>query len=126
MYSFETARAIVGILDFGKLSLILFKPFTFRVHALKYLLLILGCISILISLFSFMSSFVLQSRSLFVKNLNFKTSDESLRKHFSQQMKEGKVVSVRVFLSEPTFKHLCKILFNLIISWHYSVLSMCR
>ncbi|PSS01112.1 Multiple RNA-binding domain-containing protein, partial [Actinidia chinensis var. chinensis] len=38
----------------------------------------------------------IESRSLFVKNLNFKTSDESLRKHFSQQMKEGKVVSVRV------------------------------
>lgn len=43
-------------------------------------------------------SFMQQSRSLFVKNLNFKTSGESLRKHFSEHMKEGKIRSVRVIL----------------------------
>lgn len=43
-------------------------------------------------------SFMRQSRSLFVKNLNFKTSGESLRKHFSEHMKEGKIRSVRVIL----------------------------
>ena len=39
---------------------------------------------------------LLQSRSLFVKNLNFSTSDESLRKHFSERMKEGEILSVKV------------------------------
>ena len=39
---------------------------------------------------------LLQSRSLFVKNLNFKTADESLKKHFSEHMKEGRIQSVRV------------------------------
>ncbi|KAK9152588.1 hypothetical protein Sjap_000068 [Stephania japonica] len=37
-----------------------------------------------------------ESRSLFVKNLNFKTSDESLRKHFTENMKEGSIHSVKV------------------------------
>ncbi|KAK9131620.1 hypothetical protein Scep_011148 [Stephania cephalantha] len=37
-----------------------------------------------------------ESRSLFVKNLNFKTSDESLRKHFTENMKEGSIRSVKV------------------------------
>ncbi|WJX87402.1 hypothetical protein P8452_69601 [Trifolium repens] len=37
-----------------------------------------------------------ESRSLFVKNLNFKTTDEDLRKHFSEHMKEGKILSVKV------------------------------
>ena len=48
----------------------------------------------LFNLFSFMQ----QPRSLFVKNLNFKTSGESLRKHFIENMKEGKIRSVRVIL----------------------------
>ncbi|KAF2321255.1 hypothetical protein GH714_037378 [Hevea brasiliensis] len=38
----------------------------------------------------------IESRSLFVKNLNFKTSDESLKKHFGEHMKEGKILSVRI------------------------------
>ncbi|KAI8568595.1 hypothetical protein RHMOL_Rhmol02G0213000 [Rhododendron molle] len=38
----------------------------------------------------------IESRSLYVKNLNFKTSDASLGKHFSELMKEGKVLSARV------------------------------
>ncbi|KAL6499988.1 hypothetical protein OROGR_027898 [Orobanche gracilis] len=38
----------------------------------------------------------IQSRSLFVKNLNFKTTEESLRKHFSEHIKEGSILSVKV------------------------------
>ncbi|KAH9790124.1 nucleotide binding [Citrus sinensis] len=37
-----------------------------------------------------------ESRSLFVKNLNFKTSDENLRKHFGEHIKEGRILSVKV------------------------------
>lgn len=36
-----------------------------------------------------------ESRSVFVKNLNFKTSDASLKEHFSKHMKEGKIKCVR-------------------------------
>lgn len=39
-----------------------------------------------------------QSRSLFVKNLNFKTSDENLRKHFGEHIKEGRILSVKVII----------------------------
>ncbi|KAJ6388412.1 hypothetical protein OIU77_026896 [Salix suchowensis] len=38
----------------------------------------------------------IESRSLFVKNLNFKTADETLKKHFSEHMKEGRIQSVRI------------------------------
>ncbi|KAI5426732.1 hypothetical protein KIW84_032237 [Lathyrus oleraceus] len=38
----------------------------------------------------------IEARSLFVKNLNFKTTDESLRQHFSENMKEGRILSVKV------------------------------
>jgi hypothetical protein len=48
--------------------------------------------------FFFFLSILLQSRSLFVKNLNFKTADESLKKHFSDHMKEGRILSVRVII----------------------------
>lgn len=37
-----------------------------------------------------------QSRSIFVKNLNFKTSSESLQKYFVEQVKKGTVSSVKV------------------------------
>ncbi|KAF5752818.1 multiple RNA-binding domain-containing protein 1-like isoform X2 [Tripterygium wilfordii] len=37
-----------------------------------------------------------ESRSLFVKNLNFKTSDESLKEHFREHLKEGEIMSVKV------------------------------
>ncbi|KAH7514831.1 hypothetical protein FEM48_Zijuj11G0132200 [Ziziphus jujuba var. spinosa] len=37
-----------------------------------------------------------QSRSLFIKNLNFKTSDDSLKKHFSEHIKEGTLLSVKI------------------------------
>ncbi|GAV64366.1 RRM_1 domain-containing protein [Cephalotus follicularis] len=38
----------------------------------------------------------IESRSLFVKNLNFKTSDEALKKHFSEHMKEGRILSLKL------------------------------
>ncbi|KAF8747156.1 hypothetical protein HU200_013290 [Digitaria exilis] len=37
-----------------------------------------------------------QSRSVFVKNLNFKTTDESLRQHFITKLKSGSLKSVKV------------------------------
>lgn len=49
---------------------------------------------------------MLQSRSLYVKNLNFKTSDASLGKHFSELIKNGKVLSARVIHLDPTSGHL--------------------
>ena len=39
-----------------------------------------------------------QSRTLYVKNLNFKTSDESLKKYFSEQVKEGSILSAKVII----------------------------
>ncbi|XP_020554084.1 multiple RNA-binding domain-containing protein 1 isoform X2 [Sesamum indicum] len=38
----------------------------------------------------------IESRSLYVKNLNFKTSDDSVKKHFTEHMKGGKILSIRV------------------------------
>ncbi|THU52618.1 hypothetical protein C4D60_Mb10t05850 [Musa balbisiana] len=38
----------------------------------------------------------MESRSLFVKNLNFKTTDDTLKKHFSDKMKNGTIKSVKV------------------------------
>lgn len=58
-----------------------------------FLFLMLGVYILINCLF-----FFLQSRSLFVKNLNFKTSDESLKKYFSEHVKEGRILSVRVIL----------------------------
>ncbi|EPS58047.1 hypothetical protein M569_16770, partial [Genlisea aurea] len=37
-----------------------------------------------------------ESRSLYVKNLNFGTSEEALKSHFAEHMKEGKILSARV------------------------------
>ncbi|RZC85977.1 hypothetical protein C5167_026647 [Papaver somniferum] len=37
-----------------------------------------------------------ESRSLFVKNLNFRTSDENLKKHFTDKIKEGRIQSAKV------------------------------
>ncbi|KAF9618217.1 hypothetical protein IFM89_000852 [Coptis chinensis] len=49
-----------------------------------------------------------ESRSLFVKNLNFKTSDDSLRKHFNENMKEGSVRSVKVMKHEKNGKNVSR------------------
>jgi hypothetical protein len=40
----------------------------------------------------------LQSRSVFVKNLNFKTTDESLKQHFSTKIKGGSLKSATVWI----------------------------
>ncbi|KAI3994991.1 hypothetical protein MKX01_019805 [Papaver californicum] len=37
-----------------------------------------------------------ESRSLFVKNLNFRTSDENLKKYFTEKIKEGRIQSAKV------------------------------
>ncbi|CAK8561013.1 unnamed protein product [Lathyrus sativus] len=37
-----------------------------------------------------------EARSMFVKNLSFQTTDEGFRKHFTEHMKEGKILSVKV------------------------------
>lgn len=66
---------------------------------------------------------ILQSRSLYVKNLSFKTSDESLKKHFSEQVKEGKIFSVKVIIQLAriiTFIYLIYFFFSI------SPISMCR
>ncbi|KAL9145488.1 hypothetical protein ABFS82_13G045900 [Erythranthe guttata] len=39
----------------------------------------------------------IESRSLYVKNLNFRSSDENLKTHFAEHMKGGNILSVRVF-----------------------------
>ncbi|CBI27238.3 unnamed protein product, partial [Vitis vinifera] len=85
-----------------------------------------------------------ESRSLFVKNLNFKTSGESLRKHFSEHMKEGKIRSVRVkehlkngknvsmgfgfieFDSVETAVNVCSNLQGTVLDGHALILQLCR
>ena len=84
-------------------------------------LLIIHFYILLIALLSSM----FQSRSLFVKNLNFKTSDENLRKHFSEHMKEGSIISVRVNYLDPlNVTNDVHCFFT--VSYYISVLSMCR
>ncbi|GLT59947.1 hypothetical protein SLA2020_327400 [Shorea laevis] len=86
----------------------------------------------------------IESRSLFIKNLNFKTSDESLKKHFSEQMKEGKIRSVRVkkhskngkqvsmgygfieFDSVETATRVCSDLQGTILDGHALILQLCH
>ncbi|KAF5944668.1 hypothetical protein HYC85_018745 [Camellia sinensis] len=86
----------------------------------------------------------IESRSLFVKNLNFKTSDEALRKYFSEQIKEGKVLSVRVkkhlkngknvsmgfgFLeldSVETAANVCRDLQGTVLDGHALILQLCH
>ncbi|KAA8544700.1 hypothetical protein F0562_019453 [Nyssa sinensis] len=85
-----------------------------------------------------------ESRSLFVKNLNFKTSDEILRKHFSEHMKEGRIGSVRVkkhlkngknvsmgfgfieFDSVETATNVCRDLQGTVLDGHALILQLCH
>ncbi|XP_031284877.1 multiple RNA-binding domain-containing protein 1 isoform X2 [Pistacia vera] len=85
-----------------------------------------------------------ESRSLFVKNLNFKTSDENLRKHFNEHMKEGRIQSVRVkkhmkngknvsmgfgfieFDSVETAANVCRDLQGTILDGHALILQLCH
>ncbi|KAG7031177.1 MRD1, partial [Cucurbita argyrosperma subsp. argyrosperma] len=85
-----------------------------------------------------------ESRSLFVKNLNFKTTDESLRKHFSENMKEGRILSAKVkkhikkgqhvsmgfgfleFDSVETATRVCSNLQGTVLDSHALILQMCH
>lgn len=85
-----------------------------------------------------------ESRSVFVKNLNFKTSDESLRKHFSDNMKKGCIKSVKVkkhlkngknvsmgfgfieFDSVETATDICRDLQGTISDGHALILQLCH
>ncbi|KAG7015160.1 MRD1, partial [Cucurbita argyrosperma subsp. argyrosperma] len=85
-----------------------------------------------------------ESRSLFVKNLNFKTSDESLRKHFSEHMKGGRILSAKVkkhikkgqhvsmgfgfleFDSVETATSVCSNLQGTVLDGHAVMLQMCH
>ncbi|KAK2983307.1 hypothetical protein RJ640_011630 [Escallonia rubra] len=91
-----------------------------------------------------MGEAVLASRSLFVKNLNFKTSDESLKKHFTEHMKEGRILSVRVkkhlkngknvsmgfgfveFDSVDTAMNICRDLQGTVLDGHALILQLCH
>ncbi|XP_008383339.1 multiple RNA-binding domain-containing protein 1 [Malus sylvestris] len=85
-----------------------------------------------------------ESRSLYVKNLSFRTSDESLKKHFSGQVKEGKLLSVKVkkhlkngknvsmgfgfleFESVETATNVCRDLQGTILDGHALILQLCH
>ncbi|KAF7803955.1 multiple RNA-binding domain-containing protein 1 [Senna tora] len=49
-----------------------------------------------------------EARSLYVKNLNFKTSDESLKNHFSEHVKEGRILSAKVNKHMRNGKHVSR------------------
>ncbi|CAJ1971923.1 unnamed protein product [Sphenostylis stenocarpa] len=84
------------------------------------------------------------ARSLFVKNLNFKTTDESLRKHFSELLKEGRILSVKVkkhlksgknvsmgfgfveFDSPETATNVCRDLQGTVLDSHALILQPCH
>ncbi|KAI3824603.1 hypothetical protein L1987_06067 [Smallanthus sonchifolius] len=85
-----------------------------------------------------------ESRSLFVKNLNFRTTDESLKKHFIEHVKEGKLRSVRIkkhlkngknvsmgfgfleFDSVDTATHVCRDLQGTVLDGHALILQLCH
>lgn len=85
-----------------------------------------------------------ESRSLFVKNLNFRTTDESLKKHFVEHVKEGKLRSVRIkkhlkngknvsmgfgfleFDSVDTAIHVCRDLQGTVLDGHALILQLCH
>ncbi|KAL3523166.1 hypothetical protein ACH5RR_016000 [Cinchona calisaya] len=85
-----------------------------------------------------------ESRSLYVKNLNFKTSDESLKKHFREHLEEGRILSVRVkkhlkkgknvsmgfgfieFDSVDTAMNVCRDLQGTVLDGHALILQLCH
>ncbi|WVY91495.1 hypothetical protein V8G54_037009 [Vigna mungo] len=85
-----------------------------------------------------------EARSLFVKNINFKTTDENLRKHFSELMKEGRILSVKVkkhlkngknvsmgfgfieFDSPETATNVCRDLQGTVLDSHALILQPCH
>ncbi|TXG66342.1 hypothetical protein EZV62_007617 [Acer yangbiense] len=114
----------------------------------KYVVLFLLVTQLLIIhfyiLFIALFSSMFRSRSLFVKNLNFKTSDENLRKHFSEHVKEGSIISVRVkkylkngknvsmgfgfieFDSMETAGNVCRDLQGIILDGHALIVQLCH
>ncbi|KAF3947907.1 hypothetical protein CMV_026029 [Castanea mollissima] len=84
-----------------------------------------------------------ESRTLFVKNLNFKTTDESLKKHFTDNIKEGRIISVKVkkhekngknvslgfviqFDSVETATNICRDLQGTVLDGHALILQFCH
>ncbi|OEL19567.1 Multiple RNA-binding domain-containing protein 1 [Dichanthelium oligosanthes] len=85
-----------------------------------------------------------ESRSVFVKNLNFKTTDESLKQHFSTKLKSGSLKSVKVkkhvkngknvsmgfgfveFDSVETATSVCKELQGTVLDGHALILQLCH
>lgn len=85
-----------------------------------------------------------ESRSLYVKNLNFQTTNETLQKHFSDLIKSGKIKSVKVqkhnkngkmvstgygfieFDSVETASNVCRELQGTILDGHALSLQICR
>ncbi|CAA0824296.1 Unknown protein [Striga hermonthica] len=86
----------------------------------------------------------IESRSLYVKNLNFRTSDESVKRHFTEHMKGGKLLSIRVkkhmkngknvsmgfgfveFDSVDTAVNVCKDLQGTVLDGHALILQRCH
>ncbi|XP_031480603.1 uncharacterized protein LOC116250805 [Nymphaea colorata] len=86
----------------------------------------------------------LESRSVFVKNLNFSTAEESLRKHFSDNLKSGNILSAKIkrhikngknlsrgfgfleFDSLDTAKTACTDLQGTILEGHALKLELCH
>ncbi|KAL6652046.1 hypothetical protein ACP70R_010971 [Stipagrostis hirtigluma subsp. patula] len=85
-----------------------------------------------------------ESRSVFVKNLNFKTTDESLKQHFGTKLKSGSLKSVKVkkhvkngknvsmgfgfveFDSVETATSVCKDLQGTVLDGHALILQLCH
>lgn len=85
-----------------------------------------------------------ESRSLYVKNLNFKTADECLRKHISDNMKGGRILSVKIkkhlkngknvsmgfgfveFDSVETATNVCRDLQGTVLDGHALILQLCH
>ncbi|GAA0184194.1 RNA splicing factor [Lithospermum erythrorhizon] len=75
-----------------------------------------------------------ESKSLYVKNLNFKTSAESLKKHFSKLVKGGKILSVRVlkgfgfieFDSVDAAVNICRDIQGTVLDGHALILQICH
>ncbi|KAM7271765.1 hypothetical protein ACFE04_030979 [Oxalis oulophora] len=85
-----------------------------------------------------------ESRSVFVKNLNFKTSDDGLKEHFNNIIKEGKILSVKIkkhlkkekylsmgfgfieFDSVETATNVCRDLQGTVLDGHALILQLCH
>lgn len=85
-----------------------------------------------------------ESRSLFVKNLNFKTADENLRKHISENINAGRILSVKIkkhlkngknvsmgfgfveFDSVETATNVCRDLQGTVLDGHALILQLCH